>query len=322
MISKLLRLYKRSHGLRQICNIAVYIVHSACTIHLLNLPSGDKGAKRDIVHGVKHLEEIAESWLCARRTLGMLSALARNWNVDLPDEASTVLARTDAKFGNFALQTPSPSTSHPRVRQPVAPTAFVPQSTWQEPAALPVSTSSYFNTAPFPVTANGAINNGGPVQTISSEYALPPQDANGLRALQYSSATTTPSSKKGQLPNGGTTTTQGSPSDMFGGVSQLLKDSQDWVYRDQVQFALGFENWNALDTMDPAAWPAAAVGDTGATGVIAGAPGPGNMPLVAADPTYNVNGVPAANGGGIPPRTNNVDPYYRMATYNENEWYQ
>jgi hypothetical protein len=71
MISKLLRLYKRSHGLRQICNICVYIAHSACTIHLLNLP--EKNAKRDIIHGVKHLEEIAEGWLCARRTLGILS---------------------------------------------------------------------------------------------------------------------------------------------------------------------------------------------------------------------------------------------------------
>ena len=37
MISKLMRLYKRSHGLRQIPNIAVYIAHAACTIHLLNL---------------------------------------------------------------------------------------------------------------------------------------------------------------------------------------------------------------------------------------------------------------------------------------------
>lgn len=36
-ISKLARLYKRSYGLRQICNIAVYILHAACTIHLLNL---------------------------------------------------------------------------------------------------------------------------------------------------------------------------------------------------------------------------------------------------------------------------------------------
>ena len=37
MISKLMRLYKRSHGLRQIPNIAVYIAHAACTIHTLNL---------------------------------------------------------------------------------------------------------------------------------------------------------------------------------------------------------------------------------------------------------------------------------------------
>lgn len=93
------------HGLRQICNIAVYIVHSACTIHLLNLP--DKNARRDIVHGVKHLEEIAEGWLCARRTLSILSMLARKWKVDLPDEAAAVLARTDSRFGRYASESPS-----------------------------------------------------------------------------------------------------------------------------------------------------------------------------------------------------------------------
>jgi hypothetical protein len=36
-ISKLARLYKRSYGLRQIPNIAVYIIHAGCAIHLLNL---------------------------------------------------------------------------------------------------------------------------------------------------------------------------------------------------------------------------------------------------------------------------------------------
>src|ERR1700712_2850318 len=100
-ISKLLRLYKRSHGLRQICNIAVYILHTACTIHLLNLP--DKNAKRDIIHGIKHLEEMAEGWLCARRTLGILSVLSRKWNVELPSDASEVLSRTDAKYGAWGV---------------------------------------------------------------------------------------------------------------------------------------------------------------------------------------------------------------------------
>ncbi|KAK2627728.1 hypothetical protein QTJ16_002374 [Diplocarpon rosae] len=106
-ISKLMRLYKRTYGLRQICNIAVYIVHSACTIHLLNLP--EKTARRDIVHGVKHLEEIAEDWLCARRTLSVLSVLARKWRIELPQEAAALFARTDHKFGFFSTaDVPSP----------------------------------------------------------------------------------------------------------------------------------------------------------------------------------------------------------------------
>ncbi|KAJ8609786.1 hypothetical protein MRB53_038935 [Persea americana] len=99
-VSKLMRLYKRSYGLRQICNIVVYIAHSACTIHLLNLP--EKNAKRDITHGFKHLEEIAEGWPCARRTLTVLSLQVRNWKIELPEEAATVLARTDRKFGRIS----------------------------------------------------------------------------------------------------------------------------------------------------------------------------------------------------------------------------
>lgn len=137
-----MRLYKRTYGLRQICNIAVYIVHSACTIHLLNLPLADaesecaldkggdgedgkekatsaseqvgKAARRDIVHGVRQLEEIAEDWLCSRRTLSILSVLARKWKIGLPEEARLVLERTDKKYGTFStgdVASPSPSSS-------------------------------------------------------------------------------------------------------------------------------------------------------------------------------------------------------------------
>lgn len=108
-ISKLIRLYKKCYNLRQICNIAVYMVHSACTIHLLNLP--EKTARRDITHGVRHLEEIAEDWLCARRTLGILSVLSRKWGCALPDEAAAVLQRTDERYGTFSTaEVPSPSS--------------------------------------------------------------------------------------------------------------------------------------------------------------------------------------------------------------------
>lgn len=109
-ISKLLRLYKKSWNLRQICNIAVYMVHSACTIHLLNLP--EKTAKRDITHGLKQLEEIAEDWLCARRTLSILSVLSRKWSCELPDDAMSVLQRVDEKYGTYSTsEVPSPRSN-------------------------------------------------------------------------------------------------------------------------------------------------------------------------------------------------------------------
>ncbi|KAH6672771.1 fungal-specific transcription factor [Plectosphaerella plurivora] len=108
-ISKLMRLYKKTWNLRQICNIAVYMIHSACTIHILNLP--EKTAKRDIIHGIKHLEEIAEDWLCARRSLSIISVLGRKWGVDFPEEALGILQRTDEKYGGFnTSDVPSPKS--------------------------------------------------------------------------------------------------------------------------------------------------------------------------------------------------------------------
>lgn len=109
-ISKLMRLYKKNWNLRQICNIAVYMTHSACTIHLLNLP--EKTAKRDFTHGVKQLEEISEDWLCARRTLSILSVLARKWNCVVPDDAVQILQRADELYGYYSTsEVPSPKSS-------------------------------------------------------------------------------------------------------------------------------------------------------------------------------------------------------------------
>lgn len=128
-ISKLVRLYKKAWNLRQICNIAVYMIHSACTIHLLNLP--EKTARRDITHGVRHLEEIAEDWLCARRTLSILSMLAKKWNCEMPEDAAVVLQRTDEKYGSYSnsevsssprshnLASPALSEKVPNGRQPM-----------------------------------------------------------------------------------------------------------------------------------------------------------------------------------------------------------
>ncbi|KAJ6102571.1 hypothetical protein N7486_004998 [Penicillium sp. IBT 16267x] len=111
IISKLLRIYKRTYGLKQICNIVVYIVHTACTIHLLNLPGREP--ERDIIHGLRNLEEMADGWLAARRTLRILDISANKWHVKLPAEAVSIFERTHAKWGSWGSwdQATSPSTS-------------------------------------------------------------------------------------------------------------------------------------------------------------------------------------------------------------------
>jgi hypothetical protein len=247
-ISKLLRLYKRSHGLRQICNIAVYIAHSACTIHLLNVP--DKNAKRDITHGVKHLEEIAESWLCARRTLAILSTLSRQWKVDLPDEAVAVFARTDVKYAdwNQEINAPTPRSS---VSSPVL---SPPMQHIIQPAP------NFFNVG---TVGSGAAMPGSFSQQMGTPEAMPPNSAADLqpvfnqRLSLGSPAGETPVSQ----PSAAST---GSPSAIFGGVEQLLRDGQDWWVKDQNQLATGFGHWPR--EQDPVSW-LAANGANGTNGI-------------------------------------------------------
>lgn len=338
MISKLMRLYKRSYGLRQICNIAVYIAHSACTIHLLNLP--DKNAKRDIVHGVKHLEEIAEGWLGARRSLAIINILARKWKVELPEDATTVLARTEAKFGTVVDEIQSPSTQAGNERRlsdvsMVSPAQQpMPVQAWQQQGQMPVATAFGDTSLTRPsVSSSGTSIAPALPRTASISFKPPPQDAHSMRPQQYPSTATTPQTRPARnwASASSTATNSNSPSDMFGGVEQLIRDSQDWAYRDQAQIAAGFENWNQIDT--------------GASSYTQpqGATNPGmQMPTVqnhAPMPTQHANGAyvtypsaaPAVNASS--PQTVNdlemtawlssMNTYNNMAgAYDETEWYQ
>ncbi|KAF2723790.1 hypothetical protein K431DRAFT_282484 [Polychaeton citri CBS 116435] len=360
-ISKLLRLYKRSHGLRQICNIAVYIAHSACTIHLLNLP--DKNARRDIIHGVKHLEEIAEGWLCARRTLSVLSTLARKWNIDLPEEAATVLARAEVKFGQFqSSESLSPSSQRRPSEVSVTP-QFASVQLWPNnlPQAQQPVQNNFMNTmqhvpgyAQNPNQLNRPIHYsnsaGGPatapvrsslVNRGDYHFSLPPQNADDLRAQQYPSHVTTPAHTVSDDQSRSHQRSPGtSPSDMFGGVEQLIRENMDWVYKDQAQIASGFDNWTGgMEGMDHwsnghAVSPVASGG-----GVISAAPPPSvrNAPVPAniqggyGIPNGLDNGVGVGTGIGS---VNTVANGYPMmdgmqgifngsvAAYNEDEWYQ
>ncbi|KAG4429906.1 Nitrogen assimilation transcription factor nit-4 [Cadophora sp. M221] len=274
-VSKLMRLYKRTYGLRQICNIAVYMVHSACTIHLLNLP--EKTAKRDIIHGVKHLEEIAEDWLCARRTLSILSVLARKWKIDLPDEAATVFTRTDSKFGFFSTaDVPSPkhelvvatppsnNTSPPRAMHavPQQQSHARPQTQLQQSlySYLPDARSNAATSLSM-ATPNKQSNtsqnrenfaNGLGSMNMPSEPIVPtvpyPRHNYSNSASSMTISAMTPNNDLPRTNSGvtseasGSMTRQVSPSTMFGGVEALV-ESQDWWLRDQASLALGFDNW-------------------------------------------------------------------------------
>ena len=246
-ISKLLRTYKRIYGLQQICNIAVYIAHSACTIHLLNLP--DKEAKRDISYGVQHLEEIAGSWLCASRTLATLAVQARRWHIELPAEAATTLHGWETKYRSVHFSPvlgkvsptieqaqrvastksskSSPGSSKPSDALFPKPPAFQQPSESQgreehetkiEAAAdlsapTPVyatqQPSSVYESSQFTIPVMDAAGAGDPTSDLSSSF-LPKQP----RRPSYSS--------------------------LFPGLETLFEDSKEWWLRDQSTY---FDNW-------------------------------------------------------------------------------
>ncbi|KAF3803935.1 Nitrogen assimilation transcription factor nit-4 [Colletotrichum gloeosporioides] len=266
-MSKLMRLYKKSWNLRQICNIAVYMIHSACTIHLLNLP--EKTAKRDIIHGVKHLEEIAEDWPCARRTLSIISVLARKWNVELPEEASVVLQRTDEKYGHFNtsdVPTPRSNTTASPSQQPAShvPTTTEPESLspitqYNLPAVsqadLPPSdiimgsaSLAQISGARPPARSRPADN--GPSMSMNSESLGGSGLPTGLSQSMYQQQQPQrfPSMNSAQSGSMGTSQAGSSASRVSTGqVFQGL--DQDWFLNDGAKWHQNFEAWNMPGSM-------------------------------------------------------------------------
>lgn len=269
-ISKLMRLYKKLYNLRQICNIAVYMLHSACTIHILNLP--EKTARRDIIHGVKHLEEIAEDWLCGRRTLSIISVLARKWNVELPEEASHVLRRTDERWGTFKTSdVPSPRSHMTTSPSPAAAVTTSPQAKFEHhspanhntpPTSVP---SPAAGTGAGSVVSSDAANNMNTSHTnFQSDVQPPPQTIDNV-AIMGNSIPLDPDALNGpdwrqppvnqsvtnytqsytSIPNNprSTPTSQNTgrnrpPNSIY------AVDGQDWYLKDGVNWQSSFDAWN------------------------------------------------------------------------------
>ena len=256
MISKMLRLYRRSHGLRQICNISVYIVHSACAIHLLNLP--EKNAQRDIVQGVMYLEEIAESWLCARRTLVILSVLATRWKVQIPAEAATVLARTSVKFGSYTRKYNSDLRSSVSplsisINSDPASNSHTPSTMEDGTPDVKVEPTHSIANDPAPITHSmDSIPSAGsqllvePVMPFMSENA--PQGPGVVQTQLGHISQPLPTDLLCAAPTNVATGYAGNS------APPMVWNGQEWWLKDQSHFASGFGNWDTIDTPQDSQW--------------------------------------------------------------------
>ncbi|KAI0155061.1 fungal-specific transcription factor domain-containing protein [Hypoxylon sp. FL1284] len=269
-ISKLMRLYKKLYNLRQICNIAVYMLHSACTIHILNLP--EKTARRDIIHGVKHLEEIAEDWLCGRRTLSIISVLARKWNIELPEEASHVLRRTDERWGTFKTSdVPSPRSHMTTSPPPMAAVATSPQAKAEHHSPASHNTPPTSVPSPAAGAGSGAVVSSDSVKNMTasasnfpSDVQLQPQMIDNV-AVMGNSIPLDPDALNGSdwrqppVNQAGTSYQQSYASipsnPRSAPASQSTRrnqppnsiyavDGQDWYLKDGVNWQSSFDAWN------------------------------------------------------------------------------
>ncbi|KAF7546590.1 hypothetical protein G7Z17_g8337 [Cylindrodendrum hubeiense] len=234
----------------------VLLMH-ACTIHLLNLP--EKTARRDVIHGVKHLEEIAEDWLCARRTLSILSVLARKWNCELPEDAAFVLQRADEKYGTYSMSdVPSPhsNTGSSPVSDPglglqtggdYSPLTQYTQTQLARPMQLPPVTNPLATSAPtsnIPVTRQQGMAMDGSRMAFGSE-ALPSwgstPSSTPMSTYQTSFAPINPNSMpsgSGILPSNRNRTSN----------RAMRMDGQEWFLNDSARWHQSFETWQMANS--------------------------------------------------------------------------
>ncbi|KAL4887466.1 fungal-specific transcription factor domain-containing protein [Aspergillus karnatakaensis] len=275
-ISKLLRLYKRTYGFKQICNIAVYIAHTALTIHLLNLP--ERNAQRDVIHGLRHLEEMGEFWLCAQRTLRILDISASKWQVQLPREAVLVFEQTHARWGSWGswdqATSPSASEESPPIvsAQPTnTATNILPppsrRSAGHQPVNPPILTppilsgplgSQFASTPPasHSISVMRSAQRSFGAQLARNEARQPEPTYLRPVSASYSSAPPgqLPTQEQWYNPNEAqlraftsahnvSTTSTSSPMTAFDPSESLVEESQDWWSRDVNSLQLGSEDW-------------------------------------------------------------------------------
>ncbi|RYC64831.1 hypothetical protein CHU98_g1375 [Xylaria longipes] len=251
----------------------------ACTIHLLNLP--EKSARRDIIHGVRHLEEIAEDWLCGRRALSILSVLSRKWKVELPDEATQVLQRTDERWGIFntsdvpsprshiIVTTTSTTKNTPSSRQghesQSPPSHVIPSPPAQSPPIIPETSSSpdaIASTIVPPPDFHIQPPLAGQMMNDSAALGKPTVDLGGLNSSHWQPPSineVVPHYSQPYVPF----PTGSQPGESSQGLSSqaatqpatqnsvFVADGHEWYLKDGVNWQAGFNAWSMGNASQP-----------------------------------------------------------------------
>jgi hypothetical protein len=261
-ISKYVRFYKRRYRLRQICNVAGYFIHTACTIHLLNLPQ--KTATRDIVQGLKSLQEMGECWLVARRSLVVIEILVRRWGLSLPEEAEMILncARPEAK--RFGLQEKTSFSSS----SSTASDAPSPSNSSESDIVMPERFSSMGTTMRLRTVHEQGSN------PTAAQHSPPPRPPPSVQPMAQASSSQPQVQKQftyNTSPLGisgiyappspqGSVASVGTPTTMFGAAFPGAQEAtHEWWLRDQAELGmdlagLGNMGWEGGDVTGANGW--------------------------------------------------------------------
>jgi hypothetical protein len=189
-----------------------------------------------------------------------------------------------------------------------------------------VTTPQYLNRVP---------HNGNSVSIdpyARSSESLPPSDPNALaytRTQHHATPSSTslnpatPASTQARQSVDGQSTAGNSPSHIFGGVDQLIREGQDWIFRDQTQLANDFDNWHPGTIDDIAPWFAS----TQSPPPTYPAPGNPGIAQMNGGPVGGAssNGYPSINGNGNGANgLNGVNSITNVQgfTYDESAWYE
>ena len=212
----------------------------------------------------------------------MLSMLTRRWKIEVPEEAAIVLARTDAKFGPlrpYSHSSPGAETTSPGSNRQTSPA---------EQPAMKRDPGHYMAVHGLPdVAAMSSPASVPEMRQSNGPIPLPPRVAAEFGHAPRQQRYVMPQEQQ-ELWNqdraarvGAMAEAQPAPAVLFGGVDALVEESQDWWVRDQSVLAMGFNNWNGLES------EAALLGN-GANGTV--------YPGYVGGDSFGTNGI---NGGNL-----------------------